>query len=506
MTNKSDLNNFEPEINEEINLNNILRKFRRNIVLILSITSFSTIYSIIYASNLKPIYSGQFQILVREDLEKEDAAMGLVNLPKRFRVNSGAKRTQSLILQSPLVLNPVYQFARKEYARRDEDISKLTYKKWIRNNLKLTFIDNSDVFDITFRDTDKDLILSTLSMISEKYKKYSKRDFNKNLTKEFNYLKGQEKIYLQKYEESFKKHNKFFIENNLFDKAAPTSAPSISPNPFAINANQKKQEDRNLDQFSLLDNYELQRTKYSLTLKPNSELIKNLDSKIIKLKKLTKKPTSILYEKNVLTKTLLRDEATLENIQNQIRLNQLKSANQKDPWELISIPTVDEQKVGPNKKNIVITYFLASLFIALISALIIESLKGSIDDLNLIKSKINAKFVTSIPSNTSNVNLKILDLNIINVLKEKTYKNPSKNFGIYSERNSSLISDYMNLNKDATLINIKEMEIINDVQNIFFFLESGKITIDTIKQLNTYIELYPDKSFYWINLENEKIL
>ena len=53
------------------------------------------------------------------------------------------------------------------------------------------FVDGSDVFEINFKDSDKELIISTLNMISDKYKIYSKKDYSKNLIKELNYLKNR---------------------------------------------------------------------------------------------------------------------------------------------------------------------------------------------------------------------------------------------------------------------------------------------------------------------------
>ena len=48
MINKIDLKSFESESNEEINVVSLFIKLKRNILLILSIVSLSTIYSIFY--------------------------------------------------------------------------------------------------------------------------------------------------------------------------------------------------------------------------------------------------------------------------------------------------------------------------------------------------------------------------------------------------------------------------------------------------------------------------
>ena len=60
----------------------------------------------------KPIYKGQFQILVRDEDEedRQDITSRLAKIPRALGVNStnSFKETQALILTSPMVLNPIY--------------------------------------------------------------------------------------------------------------------------------------------------------------------------------------------------------------------------------------------------------------------------------------------------------------------------------------------------------------------------------------------------------------
>ena len=83
------------------------------------------------------------------------------------------------------------------YIKRNDDISKLSYNKWFRNNISFDFVQGSDVFELSFKDRDKDFIISILNMISERYKKYSKEEYNKNLNRELDYLENQEKYTLK---------------------------------------------------------------------------------------------------------------------------------------------------------------------------------------------------------------------------------------------------------------------------------------------------------------------
>ena len=137
---------------------------------------------------------------------------------------------------------------------------------------------------------------------------------------------------------------------------------------------------------------ELNRAKYATRLKPNSGYLRKLDLQISKLKKGIERPTRILLQNKDLNNKMCRDENTLNNIQDQIIVNQLALAKQKDPWELISTPKVDEKQVYPNKKNIVLSFFFVSLFISIFLVLLKDFIKGFVDDINVIKEKLNAEF------------------------------------------------------------------------------------------------------------------
>ena len=128
MIEKNNLSSLEFDNNEEINLISIFKKIKRNTLLIISLTTVSTVYSIYYAYKQTPIYSGQFQILVRNENKSSPRGISIAGISRvlgNTRSASSTKKTQELILKSPFVLNPVYEFAKSEYLRRNENISNL---------------------------------------------------------------------------------------------------------------------------------------------------------------------------------------------------------------------------------------------------------------------------------------------------------------------------------------------------------------------------------------------
>tara|TARA_A100001035_G_C27705944_1_gene464821 strand:- start:378 stop:1094 length:717 start_codon:yes stop_codon:yes gene_type:complete len=237
-------------------------------------------------------------------------------------------------------------------------------------------------------------------------------------------------------------------------------------------------------------------------LKPNSKFLKDLDFQIAQLGKSIKPTTKILLQKEFLEKSMLRDEITLENIKNQIIFNELAIAKQKDPWELISIPTVNEQKLSPIKRNIALTFFFLSFFISSLFSLLKEVYIGKIDDFDIIKSIFKANFVDKTPINLSPINVKLLDSNVEKIFSRNNNKE-SKNIAIYYQKSNPLISDFINRNENLSYLDTLDLNIIEEKSNILFFLESGRVTYDQINKLNKYVDLYKEKNFYWIYLDNE---
>ena len=64
------------------------------------------------------------------------------------------------------------------------------------------------------------------------------------------------------------------------------------------------------------------------------------------------RPKGVLLKYKELVREAQRDEATLVNLENQFRLNELNSAKFETPWELITRPTLLKGHVTPNKKKI----------------------------------------------------------------------------------------------------------------------------------------------------------
>ena len=105
-----------------------------------------------------------------------------------------------------------------------------------------------------------------------------------------------------------------------------------------------------------------------------------------------------------------RDQLTLSDLENQYRFLSLEKFRTKDPWELITKPTLGDKPVAPRKRNILSLSLLLGLFLGSATALIIEKYR----DLIYSSDEINSLLKTEIIGDLSEFND---DLNVDNSLE-----------------------------------------------------------------------------------------
>lgn len=515
-------NNLNDINNESLDLNLLYKVLLREKKVILLITTISTLISITFSIFQKPIYKGNFEIVVRDNKQnslnsRNSMIFELANIP-----TSSQSSTQELILKSPLVLNPIFESVKRNYKSRGIDINGLSYKDWLRTKLKINFIDKSDVLEINFIDEDKGLILNTLRDISSRYQNFSKRDRNKNLKSIISFLEKEQKDLKLKSEKSMSELSKFSIDNGLGDidgfvdigSGNNNSLQNLSRN-FLSQMEQNsigplnytdlniqdldnsKSGQRFSQQFNMLETYESRYTDLSSKLKPNSRILKNLELKIANLKSSLKRPNEILLKYRELKRISQRDNQTLIDIEGKLVSYKLENARQLDPWELISTPRVEEGRIAPKrKKNVAIT-FLISFVIASIIAYIKDKRSGYIFDFIPLKSRINCSYLYDL-----SINKKLISKNIVNSIVNKymeTLDEKGKIGVINFDEDLSLNKNNCFIDDDKKFINldIQYENSLNKFDKIIILVSSFKKNIKDIDLLNKYIKIYEDKIIGW---------
>ncbi len=216
-------NNYQSKIQNsldenEIDLKLIFNILFRNRLLIISLTGLFFIISCLYAI-LKPrTWEGQFQIVLNSGNEKGSfntlLTRGIASRLGLARSDSSDLLTQVGILKSQSVLMPIFDFVNNESKKIDLSQDDLIFSNW-KKNLKTDLEKDTKILNIVYQDTNKDIIIPVLKMISQEYKLYSGRKRKKSLTKTKDYLKSQIEIYKNKSLNSLKSVQEFANDQDL---------------------------------------------------------------------------------------------------------------------------------------------------------------------------------------------------------------------------------------------------------------------------------------------------
>ena len=518
--------NFSNDIDDEIKFSKLTNIILRNKYLIFLLTTISTTASIFYCLLSTKIYQGSFQIVVEESKENSTR-----EFPGFISPSSTRNKTQEFILKSPSVLKPVYNYAINEYKKRGDSIDNLSYFSWINKSLKIRFERGTNVLSIDFIDKDRDFIINTLNLISNKYKDYSKSERETTLNKKIKFLSSQSKMLKAKSEKSLNEFNVFTVKNglgyaesylrpdpqginklNISDKNYKDNrnfgiSNNIRRNPIIKNTGNLT-GDRFQKQFLLFEKYEAEYLDYSSKLKPNAKLLSELKIKIDNIKKSLKRPSEILIKHRQLLSDAQTDEDLFKKIEQELILSKIDLAEQKDPWDLISEPTINDGKYFPNSKEIVSLTFLISILIGISVSYFKEKKLGIIYELDSLKKIITCKYLETIFSNNILLSNKLFLKTI-----EKNLKKESKisSIGIIDFHSS----DNLNFLKDPLIIydnqipinffNIEEQTSIDSTIKLIFMIPQDKITNKDIFLINNYSKIHAENVIGWIYVDSKFI-
>ena len=326
-----------------------------------------------------------------------------------------------------------------------------------------------------YRDKDKELISTVLNKISKKYQDYSgsAQKRRNELTK--NFLQSQVQFYKDQSTKSFKDAQSFAIDQNLENLNLLIKRGDNSDNNLGNNLrieqirvqalNRIRDIDYQIDKIKSLGNNfgELQyigatiplivqegysdslknieenlaqaRTKYAENdiviqelLKRRKLLVEVLIKRsigLLKAERLKKeaimeaatRPKEVILYYKELIRQANRDESTLVELENQLRAINIEEAKLKDPWELITIPTVLDKPVAPSKKRIGLIGLFLGFFVGLLITKIKEKKSGLIYNFKDLKSFLKIKYSVEFSKNKDFFSIKDNQVPIEEIIK-----------------------------------------------------------------------------------------
>ena len=137
------------------------------------------------------------------------------------------------------------------------------------------------------------------------------------------------------------------------------------------------------------------------------DLLKNRTIKYLEVQKLNAeatmkaamRPKGVLLKYKELIREAARDEQTLIQLEDKFNLFKLELASQEDPWELITKPTLLENRVSPNRKRVAALSLLIGIILGIASSIVKEKKSGKIYDISEIEKLIPIKLISQININ-----------------------------------------------------------------------------------------------------------
>ena len=426
---------------DEIDLRQLAAALQRRWRLILQVAGGTLLLSGLYAFLSKPVWEGEVQIVLASEqsggggrLDQLAAAnpmlAGLAGLS-----GAGGKdslETEVKVLESPSVLKPVYDYVRTSKQRAGEDTDRMRFSDWRDANVTVNLEKGTSVLNVSYTDTDRQLVLPVINRISRAYQEYSGRDRRRDIANAVAYLNQSIKALAPKAEASMQRAQAFALNHGLGLSDDIQASSGSDPSSTAVGAGsveasrqqaqarvllleqqlaqarssrdkvlfQAPQLKANDDLYGQYQAVEARLSDLRSRLRDNDELVRNLQlerrSLISTLNVQTigllqgelataraallasSRPKEVVLRHRELMRQALRDERILLELENQLQLARLEQAKQTDPWELISTPTLLDKPVAPPKSRILALGLLAGLVLGSTAALLVDRRSGRV--------------------------------------------------------------------------------------------------------------------------------
>ena len=417
MENQPDISST-PRTDDEIDLRQIFGALRRRKSLIAKITATSVLITSVYAFTRKPVWEGSFQIVLENQSSGSGGRLAQLAAANPMLANlaglgsdasASSLETEVKILESPSVLKPIYDFVKTSKASAGVDVRKWDYTDWVKNNLSIELLKGTSVLNLAYQDTDESLVLPVLEKISKTYQEYSNRDNTKSINNALEFASKQTDILRDKAKDSNRKLDAFKFTYGISNDADGMNLKRVdklsSPLP---------QVPKGGDPLSELTaiNKELTRRRQFLTdvdpsisrlQKERQAILEYIDQTgggLISIAGAGSKELNreILLNYRELQRKAMRENAALTAMESELVSLQIQKAQERQPWELISTPTVLERPVAPRKKRMVVLGLLGGLVMGCSAGLVLDRRSGLVFSEDELKSLLPCPLVKHIPA------------------------------------------------------------------------------------------------------------
>tara|TARA_B100000886_G_scaffold340268_1_gene308828 strand:- start:1803 stop:3437 length:1635 start_codon:yes stop_codon:yes gene_type:complete len=525
----------------------LLLKRRKKIVFIFGI--FSIILGLIRAFTVPRTWQGEFQIVANNS--STSSAVSNISIPFspfNSKFQSSDLKTDIEILKSPSVLLSIYEFVKEK-----KNLKGMRFDTW-KKSININLQGGTKVLTLEYRDQEKDLILPVLNKISRTYQNYSGKRREREIEINTKFYRMQIPNLRKKYNASIYDATKFAAKYDLgIDNSTESNGNLFTP--ISIE-NERVEESNKLrlidEKIKNLSNEEITFDKIKYFAEVTEKFpsisqyilqIQNLDNKInvanniytsneIALKSLeaerlrnfktlkknlrgileakkteainkieaSKRPPEVLAKYQQLISEIKINRLALNKMELDYQNLLIEKEREKDPWELITKPSLLPYPVAPNKKVLILTIFSIGLFLSFLTAFIKEFYENIIFSINEVEILLSTELIGEIPIKSDFQRKEYIELFSKNYLE-----NIKGNIAIFHIGDippltiNSIKDDFENILKNKIFLTSNLLKAY-DKDKIIIMTSSGNIKKNEINELNKKLILKKDSVLGLINL------
>lgn len=412
------MNNYQSD--DDFDLNKIRRILLRRWQWVIAGGSIGILGAISFNIFAKPLWRGNFQIVLASNDNNGGAMSSLLGgnpMLAQLAGIAGADASSELetevkILESPLVLKPVFEFVKSYHSTFRKSAGTLQFETWTRKNLEIKLAKGTTVLNINYTDKDPSLILPVLNRISSAYQKYSGRDRIDAIDRGVTYLSAQVSRFQKVADASNRAVDAYAIKYGISTKGNSITSAGLDLSSL-LNSQSNRQQQRQANALLNLGANASGSSGSSSIVNQGDALgqLASINQELIRRQQIftDRDPTlkALVQERNALRKyiettaggnlalpssTSLRKEqaqdimlryqeldriakrntATRDSLERSLLSLELEQVRATKPWELISEPQMGKDPVFPRPDLNLALGLLAGLFFGSVTALAID--------------------------------------------------------------------------------------------------------------------------------------
>ena len=200
--------------------------------------------------------------------------------------------------------------------------------------------------------------------------------------------------------------------------------------------------------------------------------------------KAAERPQEVLIKYRKLFSDARKDALTLDNLENDLRKLSFLRSRSKEPWELITNPTLLPNRIFPKRKIIALTFLLGGLTSSWILFAFLENKKGIVFSKKKLKSLVDPQKIEILSSDKKETWQNIINLTINSSESKNKFDIALILCGdIQNEEYKILEKIFMEKNIKLT----SDLKSINNFNSFYILGALGECKIEKIEQIQKFI-------------------